>query len=214
MASKAVVFDMDGTILDTIPDLAAVTNEALGRMGFPLHTQQKILTFVGNGAERLVEQATPPNTPPELRRKTLELWRAIYLECDNERTAPFPGIVELLKELRTRGVKTAVLSNKFDAAVRMLADQYFPGLFDIARGEIAPIPRKPDPTALLQVIDQLDSTPSLTAYVGDTRVDYEVARNAGVRAIGVSWGYDAAMPLPIDQLDAYLQTPADLLPLI
>jgi phosphoglycolate phosphatase len=214
MGVKAFVFDMDGTILHTLPDLTVVTNRAMERMGYPLHTQEEVLTYVGNGAARLVNQACPPNASEEDRQYTLKLWQQIYLDYDNALTAPFPGIEDTLRALRARGVKTAVLSNKFDAAVRELAEQYLPGLFDIARGEIPPIPRKPDPTALLQVVEQLGSTPAETVYVGDTSVDFETARNAGTRMVGVSWGYDKALPLPIDELDGYIHEASELLDFI
>lgn len=211
MGIRAFVFDMDGTILHSLPDLTVVTNLALERMGYPLHTELEVLTYVGNGAERLIEQATPDHAGEEERRRTLDLWRSIYLERGSLLTEPFPGIPEVLRELRARGVKTAVLSNKFDAAVRELAHDFFPGLFDVVRGEIPPIPRKPDPTALLQILEEFGVSPQEAAYVGDTSVDAEVARRAGVMAVGVSWGYDAALPLPIDELDAYIHDPHELL---
>ena len=129
-------------------------------------------------------------------------------------TEPFPGITETLRELRARGMKTAVLSNKFDAAVRELSDHYFPGLFDVSLGEIPPTPRKPDPTMLLQILDEFGVKPEEAVYVGDTSVDVEVARNAGTKAVGVSWGYDAALPLPLDELDAYIHEASELLKLV
>ena len=214
MSIKAVIFDMDGTILHTLPDLTMVTNRTMEQLGYPQHTQEEVETFVGNGAERLVSQACPPGTSPEDCKRALKRWQAIYLECGDDLTEPFPGIVETLRELRSRGVKTAVLSNKFDAAVRELSDHYFPGLLDKSLGEIPPIPRKPDPTMLLQILEEFGVKPEEAAYVGDTSVDVEVARNAGTLAVGVSWGYDAALPLPIDKLDAYINTPSELLELL
>lgn len=214
MSIKAVIFDMDGTVLHTLPDLTMVTNLTMEQLGYPQHTQEEVETFVGNGAERLVSQACPPGTSPEDRKHALKRWQAIYLECGDDLTEPFPGIVETLRELRSRGIKTAVLSNKFDAAVRELSDHYFPGLLDKSLGEIPPIPRKPDPTMLLQILEEFGVKPEEAAYVGDTSVDVEVARNAGTLAVGVSWGYDAALPLPIDRLDAYIHTPSELLELL
>ena len=214
MGVKAFVFDMDGTILNTIPDLTMVTNLTMERLGYPQHTQEEVITFVGNGAERLVTQACPADTTPEERQHALELWRNIYLECGDDLTEPFPGITETLRELRARGMKTAVLSNKFDAAVRELSDHYFPGLFDVSLGEIPPTPRKPDPTMLLQILDEFGVKPEEAVYVGDTSVDVEVARNAGTKAVGVSWGYDAALPLPLDELDAYIHEASELLKLV
>ena len=208
---KAFVFDMDGTILHTLPDLAAATNEALAQMGFPARTYEEILGFMGDGGARLIERAVPPGTPRELREQTFELWRAIYIGSGYSRTEPFPGVVEVLEELRRRGVKTAVLSNKFDEGARQLADRFFPGLFDAVRGDAPPAPRKPNPTTLLRMLNELGVQPGEAVYVGDAIVDVHVARNAGVRAIGVSWGYDAANPLPVADLDAYIHNPSDLL---
>lgn len=213
MKFKAFVFDMDGTILHTLPDLAVITNLALERMGFPLHTDHEVLTYVGNGAERLIEQAVPSWASPEQTAQTLALWRALYLERGNQLSEPFPGIPELLASLRAQGVKTAVLSNKFDAAVRQLAQDYFPGLFDIARGELPPTPRKPDPTALLQILESLGVDPSEAAYVGDTNVDVQVANRAGVFAIGVTWGYEDAIPMEREKLDALVDHPRQILAL-
>jgi phosphoglycolate phosphatase len=214
MSLKAMVFDMDGTILHTLPDLAKITNLALAEMGFPLRTQEEVLTYVGNGADRLIDQATPATASKEQCAQTLKRWRELYLEEGDQLTEPFPGMADALRALRARGVKTAVLSNKFDAAVRRLAEEYFPGLFDTARGEIPPIPRKPDPTSLLQVCEELGVDPADTAYVGDTSVDVEVARNAGTYAVGVSWGYDKALPLPLEELDAYVQDASELVGLV
>lgn len=208
---KAFVFDMDGTILHTLPDLVVATNEALARMGFPERTYDEVLGFMGDGGARLIERAVPPGTSRELREKTFELWRTIYIGSGYPLTEPFPGIVESLEELRRRGAKTAVLSNKFDEGARQLAERFFPGLFDAVRGDAPPAPRKPDPSTLLRMLDELGVQPSETAYVGDAAVDVQVARNAGVRAIGVSWGYDAANPLSVADLDAYIHDPSDLL---
>ena len=214
MSIKAVIFDMDGTVLHTLPDLTLVTNRTMEQLGYPQHTQEEVETFVGNGAERLVTQACPPGTSPEDCKRALKRWQSIYLECGDDLTEPFPGILDTLRELRRRGIKTAVLSNKFDAAVRELSDHYFPGLLDKSLGEIPPTPRKPDPTMLLQLLDEFGVKPEEAAYVGDTSVDVEVARNAGTLAVGVSWGYDAALPLPVEELDAYIHEPSELLKLL
>ena len=211
MEIKVIIFDMDGTILDTLPDLAVATNEALEQMGFPTRSLDEIRGFMGDGGARLIERAVPQGTPPELCRQTFELWRSIYIGSGYALTEPFPGVVEVLEDLRGRGVKTAVLSNKFDEGVQQLAGRFFPGLFDLVLGDAPPAPRKPDPTVLLQMVDELGARPCEVAYVGDAIVDVQVAHNAGVRAVGVSWGYDAANPLPVGQLDAYVHEPSELL---
>ncbi len=214
MNIKAFVFDMDGTILHTLPDLVIAVNEALEQMGFPTRTYDEILTLMGEGGAHMVERALPSNTPATIRHQAFELWRDIYIASNYDNTQPFPGIAETIRKLRERGAKTAVLSNKFDEGTQLLAKRCLPGLFDIVRGDIPPMPRKPDPTSLLQILDELGAPAGKAAYVGDTLVDVTVARNAGVMAIGVSWGYDAARPLPVDELDAYIHDPRDLLKLL
>lgn len=211
---RALVFDMDGTILHSLPDLALATNEALERLGYPTRSYEEILSFMGSGANRLIELALPDGTPPGICKKTFALWRSIYLQSSYANTRPFPGIIEVLNQVRSQGVKTAVLSNKFDAGVQALANRFFCGLFDAARGEIPPTPRKPDPTSLLLLLDELEVAPDEAAYVGDTCVDVQVARNAGLRCIGVSWGYAKTAPLPLDELDAYIDDPRELLDFI
>ena len=214
MAIRAFVFDMDGTILHSLPDLAIATNEALERQGYPTHTYDEIMSYMGNVAQKLIERALPPGTPANVCQRTFELWRAIYLQSDYANTAPFPGIIDTLRELRRRDMKTGILSNKFDAGVRSLAEQYFPGLFDAVRGEIPPAPRKPDPTTLLQMLDALGVQPEETIYVGDLNIDRKTARNAGCTFAAVSWGYAKASPLPVEALDHYIHDPGELLALL
>ena len=213
MRIQAMVFDMDGTLLHSLPDLAIAANETLTRLGYPTRTYDEILSFMGSGAQRLIECALPAGATPATCKQAFELWRSLYLQSDYSHTAPFPGIIDTLRALRTAGVKTAVLSNKFDAGVQMLTEKMFPGLFDMARGEIPPTPRKPAPTSLLALLAELGVSPNEAAYVGDTNVDVRTARNAGVRAIGVSWGYAKTQPLSPATLDAYIHDPAELLAL-
>ena len=211
MKAQAFIFDMDGTTLHTLPDLAIATNEALTRLGYPTRSYEEILAFMGNGAQRLIECSLPDGTPPNVCAQTFELWRAIYLQSGYEHTEPFPGIVDTLRELRARGAKTAILSNKFDAGVQALTARFFPGLIDVARGERPPTPRKPDPTSLFEVLAELQVKPENALYIGDTNIDVRLARNANMRIAGVSWGYDSANPLPADELDAYIHRADELL---
>ena len=211
MKYSLAIFDMDGTILHTLPDLALAANEALERMGFPTRTYDEIHAFMGQGSNRLIEMCCPDSATPAQRRQTFEVWRSIYLQSAYAHTEPFPGITEAIRELRERGVKTAVLSNKFDAGVQVLAQRFFPGLFDASRGEIPPTPRKPDPTSLLQLLDELDVRPAETVYIGDTNIDVELAENAGVALLGVSWGYDAAAPMRKEGLLGYVHSAPELL---
>ena len=213
MSVKAVVFDMDGTILHTLPDLVAAANKAFTRLGYPTRTEAEALVCMGSGGRHLVEKLMPPGCTPTEGERAFKLWRDIYIASEYAYTRPFPGVVEALRELRARGMITAVLSNKFDAGVQALTERFFDGLFDAVRGEVPPAPRKPDPTVLLGMLADLGVRPSDAAYVGDTVVDAQVARNAGVMAVGVSWGYDKTEPLPCNELDAYLHDPSELLTL-
>ena len=211
MSLKALVFDLDGTILNTFPDLAQAANKALEIMGFPVRTNDELLALMGYGGRWLVEQAVPASASAEERQRAFDLWRAHYIASGYPDTGPFPGVVEVVRELRARGLKTAVVSNKLDEGARELVARHFPGLFDVVRGELPGVPRKPDATMLLQVLDELGVCPKDTAYVGDTNVDVQTARNAGVVAVGVSWGYAKADPLEVSSLDVYVQSPAELL---
>ena len=211
---RALIFDMDGTLLHTMPDLAVAANEALAHMGFPERTEDEMLAYMGHGGKWLIERIVPADATNEERRQTFELWRELYIGSDYALTGPYEGMVDTLHHLQQSGVKLGVLSNKFDAGVRTLAQRHFPGLFDAVQGDAPPLPRKPDPTTLLQMLETLDVRPEEAVYVGDAQVDVQVARNAGVRAVGVSWGYDQAAPLPIAELDAYVREPRELFALV
>lgn len=209
------VFDLDGTLLDTLPDLVELTNTVLERRGFPTRTRDEILSYVGNGVEALMYQAVPEDTPQDAADAALAEWKRFYPEYGNDLTKPYPLIPELLDELRARGCKLAVLSNKFDDGVHQIMDKCMPGVFEIQRGENENTPRKPDPTGLLQVIADLGSTPERSVYIGDSPNDVLVARRAGCYAVGVPWGYHEREDFPDAGLepDLMLESPMDLLAL-
>lgn len=189
MKYSLAVFDMDGTILDTLDDLTNTLNLSLEEAGLPLRTKDEVRSFVGNGVGKLIERALPKDTPETEREKFFEVFARNYkLHCA-DLTRPYDGVPELIAELRARGVKTAVVSNKVDFAVRQLADDYFPGLFDIAVGEREGVKRKPAPDSVLAVMDALGARREDTVYIGDSDVDVETAKNAGVDLIGVEWGF-------------------------
>lgn len=190
MASfDAYIFDMDGTLLDTLPDLAFLTNKALESVGFPTHDEETIRSFVGGGAAALIAKATPADADEGIREHVLQTWRQMYPVYGTAKTVPFDGIPEALDELRAMGKKLGVLTNKFDAAAQLVADTHFPGKFDQVVGESPRTPRKPDPTALLRMIDELGTTPERVVFVGDTPADVQVAHNAGAFAVVMDWGY-------------------------
>ncbi|WP_139651437.1 HAD family hydrolase [Raoultibacter phocaeensis] len=205
------IFDLDGTLLDTLPDLVALTNRALADSGFPARTEDEILSFVGNGVRALMDQAVPLGTEPAAAEAAMQLWRELYPACGIELTVAYDGIAELLAELKARGKKLAVLSNKFDQGVRDLIPLFFPDTFDVVHGECKDIPRKPDPAGLLHTIEELGANPETTAYVGDSGSDMLTGHRAGVFAIGVSWGYRSVDELQQNGALAIVHEPAEIL---
>ena len=212
MAFDTFVFDLDGTLLDTLPDLVVITNQALGELGFPPRSHDEILSYVGNGVRALMCQAVPEGTSPEQAepapRNTARCSPPWLI--GNHLTKPYPHMRETLTELSARGARMGVLSNKFDAGVQQVMNQFMPGVFAVMHGECDGIPRKPDPAGLLRTIDELGSTPTRTAYVGDSPGYVKVAQNAGAFAIGV-WGYHHADELRAAQANVVIDSPEELL---
>lgn len=189
MAYKAYIFDLDGTLLDTLPDLVRLANMVLDRRGWPQRTRDEVLSYVGGGGRVLLRRAAPAEADEAEVDAMFEVWRELYPVYGHELTKPYAGVEEALSQLKERDVKLGVLSNKFDAAVKDVIALHFPGVFDVARGECEEIPRKPDPRGLLSVIEQMGVEPSQVAYIGDSGSDMTVAIAAGADPIGVSWGY-------------------------
>lgn len=205
------IFDLDGTLLNTLHDLTDSTNAVMRAYGYPECSEEQILSYVGDGARRLIFLAVPEGTPEEDAEAALELWKKRYPEQGYPRTAPYKGIPETLQELRAAGAKLGVLSNKFDGAAKGNIEQFLPGRFDAVYGERVGIPRKPDPTSLLMTIEELGSEPARTVYVGDSPVDMQTARNAGAFALGVAWGFNPPESLVQAGADAVAETPACIL---
>ena len=189
MSYDAAVFDLDGTLLDTLGDLAGSANYALTARGFPARTVDEVRRFVGNGVAMLLHRAVPDGTAPEDEARCLELFRAHYLAHMRDHTAPYAGIPELLDHLRQTGIAVAVVSNKFDAAVKDLCRDYFGDAVPVAIGESAQIRRKPAPDTVFAALRELDVPSERAVYIGDSDVDIDTARNAGMDCISVSWGF-------------------------
>jgi len=189
MRYQAVLFDMDGTVLDTLGDLANAINHILEQYGMPTRTLDEVAHFLGNGAAYLVDHAVSAGTPEALRREMLSVYQPWYDSHCAILTAPYPGIVALMEKLKAAGVKQAVISNKQDSAVRLLAAQHFPGLLETAVGESATVRRKPNPDAVLAALREMGVEKADAVYVGDTEVDIETAKNAGLACAVVGWGF-------------------------
>ena len=187
MKYKAVLFDMDGTLLDTLADMAAAVNHILSVHGYPLRTVEEVRAFVGNGARKLMERALPPDVTGDAFEALLEEYRQWYEAHACVKTAPYPGVPAVLAALHRAGVRCAVVSNKPDGATRELAARFFPGL--PAFGQQDGIPAKPAPEMVYHALAELGVEASAAAYVGDSEVDVALARNAGLPLIAVSWGF-------------------------
>ncbi len=183
------IFDLDGTLLDTLDDLYTAVNHAMLTFGFPERNKQEIRRFIGNGVKKLIERATPEGTAESVNKECLSVFSHYYLSHIRDFTEPFEGTLMLLKELRDSGVKIAVVSNKLHKAVKELCDDYFPGLIDEAIGVTFEEERKPCPVNVLKAMELFGADTRSTVYIGDSEVDIQTAHNASLRCIGVTWGF-------------------------
>ncbi len=193
MGFQTAIFDMDGTILDTLADLTDAVNAAMRFARVPERTEDEVRQFVGNGAQKLIERALPASAGPRRVEEVLNFYRPYYELHAQEKTAPYPGIPEALAALKRSGVRIAVASNKPDGAVKRLAAHYFPGLFDAALGDRPGLRVKPYPDLLETAMGLLRAAPESTVYVGDSDVDILTARNTGVSCVSVAWGFRSEM---------------------
>jgi len=189
MKYKLAIFDLDGTILNTIEDLADATNYTLEQFSYPLRTLDEVRRFVGNGIRNLLIRAAPAGLPDEKIDELFSVFYQYYLTHSDVKTRPYDGIPELLSALREKGMRLAVVSNKADAAVKRLMEQYFPGCFDAAVGERTNVRRKPAPDSVFEVLTALGFERTKAVYIGDSEVDVQTAANAGMDCIAVSWGF-------------------------
>lgn len=207
----AVIFDLDGTLLNTLGDLRAATNHALEVRGLPPHSMEEIRQFIGNGIRLLICRAMPEGTPEAEIDAALDDFKAYYAAHIHDRTVPYDGIPQLLTALRKRGIKVAVLSNKIDSASQQLIDYFFPEKTDVVFGEHVGVPRKPDPTSCRMVMQQLGVQPEQVLYVGDSGTDMQTAKNAGLYAVGVTWGFRSKEVLLENGADVLVHRPEQIL---
>ncbi len=209
-----ILFDLDGTLLDTLEDLMDSVNYALQTEGFPQRSKQEIRAFVGNGVANLVHRAVPKGTPQPIEARCLGTFRAHYANNMNHKTAPYPGIMPLLNALKQRGIKMAVSSNKFDAAVKKLCAEQFEGYIDVAIGESETVKKKPAPDGPLLALRKLGCRREDTLYVGDSEVDVDTAKNTGLACVGVTWGFRDRDVLEQKGAEYIIDRPEELLRLI
>lgn len=188
---KTVIFDLDGTLLNTLDDLADSTNYALSRFGYPTRTIEEVRQFVGNGVAKLIERAIPEGKNNPNFEKCLAIFKENYAQNMYNKTAPYNGIIEMLSNLKSKGIKIAVVSNKFDLAVKELCKKYFEGFIDFAAGEneVQGIKKKPAPDTVISVLNEFNFAPEDAVYVGDSDVDIMTAKNSKMPCISVTWGF-------------------------
>jgi phosphoglycolate phosphatase len=212
---KAVLFDLDGTLLDTLDDLAAAVNRALISLGCPAHSVEAYRTFVGDGAATLIRRALPKDAAPSLHSRALAAFVEDYREHMIVETAPYPGVPELLDALSSLGTPMAVVSNKPDAMTQTLRDELLGSWsFGFVAGQREGAPKKPDPEIALQAARALGAEPSQCFFVGDSDVDITTGRRAGMIAVGVSWGFRGAKELEAAGAASVIDHPQELLDLL
>lgn len=211
MKYQLAIFDLDGTLLDTLEDLADSTNYIMRQFGYPGRTLTEVRAFVGNGIRKLLERSAPKGTSPEEIDRMFEPFKEYYGVHCADKTKPYDGIMELLHTLQKQEIKLAVVSNKADYAVKALCEQYFPGIFDETVGERTGIARKPAPDTVNEVLKNLQIDKSQTVYIGDSEVDVQTARNAGMDCIAVDWGFRDASVLKEAGAETIVSTPEAIL---
>lgn len=212
---QAVIFDLDGTLLDTLGDLTAACRHVCARRGWPDVGPEQVRRMVGNGMARLVERFTPEQLrSPETLASALEEFMAYYGAHQADRTAPYPGAVEAVAALRAAGVKTAILSNKADALSVSLAARCFGDAFELVRGKRDGVPAKPDPAPTREVLRLLGVRPEDALYVGDSDVDVLTGHNAGLAVCGATWGFRGREELERAGADFLADSMAELAALV
>ncbi len=212
---QAVLFDLDGTLLNTLDDLADSMNDTLRRQGYPVHPVEQYKYMVGNGMRMLAVRALPEQCRDErCVQQVLELFMQRYNRHALDKTRPYDGVLETLTALRQRQIYTAVITNKAHAAAQIVLSRYFEHCFDVVFGQKEGIPTKPDPQSTKLVLAQLGVSPEQCLFVGDSGVDMQTAQNAGVVAVGALWGFRTKQELLENGAAYVLQRPEQLLRLI
>lgn len=214
MKIDTIIFDLDGTLLNTLGDLHACFNHAINTFGYPSRSLKEIKSFVGNGIQKAIERALPCKVDEKELKEIVGYFREYYKEHMTELTKPYDGIVELLTELKNNGYKLAIVSNKYDDAVKGLAKNYFGEYIDIAIGEGYGIRKKPEADGVLKAINILNSEIENCVYIGDSDVDIETAKNVGIPCISVLWGFRDKAFLEAHNGKIFAKEPKDIIKII
>lgn len=214
MKYKAIIFDLDGTLTDTLEDLFLSVNYALRSCGLPERSLEEVRKFVGNGVRKLIERSVPEDVQSTVLEKCFEAFHAHYIIHCQDHTCLYPGVATLLMTLHTKGYRMAVVSNKLQKGVDELARTFFSGVIDVAIGEQPGIPRKPEPDMVEQALSQLGVSKEEAIYVGDSDVDLQTASNAGLPCISVLWGFRSRDFLVAHGATLFAEQPQDVLALV
>ncbi len=211
MKYDAVIFDLDGTLTDTLGDLANSVNFALCQFGFPERTLDEVRSFVGNGVRKLIYLSVPENTSEDISEKCLDVFKEYYKNNSLVETKPYDGIIPMIESLKNQGIKTAVVTNKMHEAAEEIVRIFFGGLIDVSLGQIDGVAQKPEPDGIYNVLEKLGVSKEKSVYVGDSEVDCITANNADIPCIGVTWGFRDESVLLENGADFIADTPEDII---
>ena len=211
---NTIIFDMDGTVLNTLEDLTVSVNYVLSKFDMPCHSEKEYRYFFGNGIKYALKCAVPEGTPEEIIEEMLPIFREHYNEHCLDRTKPYEGIIDLMSRLKAKGYKMAIVSNKIDSAVKELNNRFFCEYVDVAIGEKSGIKRKPSPDTVLAALDELGSKKEEAIYIGDSEVDYQTAINSDLPSILVLWGFRDKDFLISKGADVFAENPEDVFNII
>lgn len=214
MKYDTIIFDLDGTLLNTLDDLKDSLNVALAQHGYEPRTLEEVKLFVGNGVRMLVQRSLPIHSTEEEVEQCLASFTSHYKMNMQNKTRPYNGIMELLLDLNKLDYKLAIVSNKYDSAVKRLSKEYFNDLIGVAIGESKNVKRKPAPDSIFAAVEALGSDINKTIFVGDSETDVQTAKNAGIPIIGVTWGFRSRETLRNEGADYLIDTPMELRTLI
>lgn len=209
--NKTIIFDLDGTLLNTLSDLADSMNESLSSLGYPTHETEKYRYFVGNGVKELARGVLPEGEKTEENiERLLGVYHVVYKKNQFNKTAPYKGIEAAVAALKEKGFKVWILSNKPDPNTKEIAAYYFNGIFDGVMGQSERFPRKPDPAAALHILKVTETAPENAFFVGDSSTDMKTGKAAGVTAVGVTWGFRDEPELLSNGADIIARDPSEL----
>ena len=209
-----VIFDLDGTLLNTIEDLADAGNHVCKLHGWPVYPVESYKRMVGNGIPNLVRRFAPPETDSATLDQAFQEFMAWYDLHKEDKTAPYPGMKQLALELKQAGISIAVLSNKADEMAGPVVEAYYPGVFPIVQGALPTLPTKPDPTLLHRLMNRMGAVPEQTLFVGDSNVDIQTAKNGHLASCGVLWGFRTRQELEEEGADYLAEGPQDLMKVV